>query len=69
LRPLDVKKELLLEVTKKQVLRQIDREGRVGLSVQRLQEARHDIDKFLRHTEHFNERLLNPNFWMKTLKT
>lgn len=68
-RSLDTKREQLLELTKNQVLKQVDREGRVGLSVQRLQEARRDIDTFLRHTQNFNERLLYPGVWMKSLKT
>jgi len=61
--------EQLLEMKKKQLDQQIDKKGRIGLSLHRLKEVRRDIDKFLGQTENFNNRLLNPVAWMKTIKT
>lgn len=57
---MEPKQEQLLELKQKQLEQQVNREARVGLSLQRLKESRREIDNYLEQTVDFNNRVNDP---------
>ena len=57
---MEPKQEQLLELKQKQLEQQVNREARVGLSLQRLKESRREIDNYLEQTVDFNNRMNDP---------
>ncbi len=53
----------MLERYKANTLRLVERQGKVGQNLNRLKIAREQMDKILKDTEEFNERILNPQEW------
>lgn len=60
--------EVLLEKQKEHIMRQVERQGKVGEGLMRLRIVRKQNDKALQETIEFNERIDDPNRWKLELR-
>ena len=68
LRPLSHQDERHQDKMHQLLYKQVDRQKKVGQSLQRLKIARRDLDASLAASKEFNYRILNPDEWTKELR-
>jgi hypothetical protein len=59
---------MVLDKHKVTAQKQIERQGKVGIGLDRLKIERDEIDKVLVETIEFNERILNPSSWQAKIR-
>ena len=67
-KPLTTVEEILLEKAKEQVMKQVERQARVGTDLVGLRQERLKLDRILKETLDFNERILEPQLWNEKLR-